>query len=294
VLPEPRDDEVQVELDFGGINPIDRYIAEGRVYSDGPLPRTLGGEAAGRLGDRPVLVVGAGLGMVRDGVWSRTAVVPLETVVELPEGVSTRVGAAMGIAGLTAYNCVHDVAKVTPEDRVLVLGASGGVGSMIVSLASSVGATVWGQTGSEQKAASISGQGAERVVISGAEQLAEAVAELEPTVAFDPLGGDFVAPLVDTLQPRGRLVSFGVSAGAQTCFNMQMVYRKSVSVLGYGGMQVTAEDRRAGLLAALEAVRDGTLHVLIDSVLPLEEVNQAFERLTSRHVRGNLVLDLSQ
>ena len=68
---------------------------------------------------------------------------------------------------------------------------------MIVTLAAAAGATVWGQSGSQEKAAAIAEDGAERVVVAGPDQLAELVAPLEPTVAFDPLGDGFVAPLVE-------------------------------------------------------------------------------------------------
>jgi NADPH2:quinone reductase len=292
-LPEPGEDEVRVALEFGGVNPIDRSIAEGRVSPDGRLPRTLGGEAAGRADGRPVLVAGEGLGTARDGVWAQAAVVPRAAVLPLPEGVQPRDAAAMGIAGLTALNCVRELAEVTAEDRVLVLGASGGVGSMIVTLARAAGATVWGQTGSPDKAAAIAEQGAERVVVTGPEQLADQVAGFAPTVAFDPLGGDFTAPLVELLAARGRLVSFGVSAGAQVTFNMQSVYRKMLSLLGYGGMQLTGEERRRGLQAALHALGDGSIRVRIDEVLPLDQVNDAFTRLVQRRVQGKLLLDLS-
>ena len=150
-LAAPGPDEVRVELEFGGVNPIDTYTAQGRVGADGPLPRTLGGEAAGTAGGRAVLVSGGGLGAVRDGVWAQVAVVPVHAVTAIPAGVSTQHAGAMGIAGLTALKVVRDLARVTGEDRVLVLGASGGVGSMIVSLARAAGAIVWGQTRSEQK-----------------------------------------------------------------------------------------------------------------------------------------------
>src|ERR1700722_2544948 len=88
VLPEPTEGEVRVELEFGGVNPIDRYIAEGRVNPAGPLPRTLGGEAAGTLDGAPVLVAGEGLGAARDGLWAQAAVVPQGAVVALPDGVA--------------------------------------------------------------------------------------------------------------------------------------------------------------------------------------------------------------
>ena len=237
-LPEPGGDEVLVELEFGGVNPVDTYIAQGRVAPDAPLPRTLGGEAGGTLDGRPVLVAGSGLGAARDGVWAQAAVVPRQTVVELPDGVAPGEAAAMGVAGLTAWNVVHDVGHVTAEDRVLVLGASGGVGTMILSLCNTIGAQVRGQTGHEAKAALIEGLGAEPVV-AGSDELAGVLDGFEPTIAFDPLGNGFLRPVVDALVPGGRLVSFGTSAGAEVEFNLQALYRKGLSLLGYAGMLVT-------------------------------------------------------
>src|SRR5450759_2921051 len=172
-LDSPAQDEVRVELEFGGVNPVDQYTAAGRVSPDGPLPRTLGAEAAGTADGRLVLVAGEGLGGSRDGVWASAANVPEAALVPIPEEVSPGAAAAMGIAGLTALNCVRALAQVSAEDRVLVLGASGGVGSMIVSLAAAAGATVWGQTGSEHKAGAISDSGADRVLVAGPEALAE-------------------------------------------------------------------------------------------------------------------------
>jgi NADPH:quinone reductase len=292
-LPAPGEDEVRVDLHYGGVNPVDRYTAEGRVNPDGTRPRTLGAEAAGELDGRPVLVAGEGLGGARDGVWAQAAVVPRPAVIELPKGVEPRAAAAMGIAGLTALNCVRGLAAVTAEDRVVVLGASGGVGSMIVSLARAAGATVWGQTGSAAKAAAITEDGADRVLVGGPEGIAGDIARFEPTVAFDPLGDGFVAPLVAAMSPRGRIVSFGVSAGPEVTFNIQLLYRKALSLLGYGGIILTRDERRPGLQAALEAVAAGELKVRVDSVLALDDVNEAFQRLTERRVQGKLLLDLS-
>lgn len=292
-LPAPAAGEVRVRLRFGGVNPVDRYNAEGRVSPDGPLPRTLGGEAAGELDGRGVLVAGEQLGGGRDGVWAQAANVPVEAITELPEGVGLKEAAAMGIAGLTAINCVRKLAHVGPGDRVLVLGASGGVGSMIVSLAHAAGATVWGQTGSSDKVDGITADGAVRVLVGGPDDLGAGLGELEPTVAFDPLGDGFLGPVIEAMAPGGRIVSFGVSAGAQASINVQQLYRKGLSLLGYAGLRLTREQRQPGLVEALEAVRAGDLKVRVDEVLGLDQVNEAFARLVDRSVRGKLLLDLS-
>lgn len=289
-LPQPGEDEILVELQFGGVNPVDGYVAEGLVTRDAPLPRTLGGEASGFAGGRSVLVAGEGLGAVRDGVWAEAAVVPRAAVVELPGGVELREAAAMGIAGLTAYNVVRELARVRAEDRVLVLGAAGGVGHMIVSLAARTGATVWGQVGSAEKAGLVEQQGAQRALVAGPQELAGMVGELEPTVVFDALGDGFVQAAIDSLAVRGRVVSFGASAGAETELNMRTLYRKGISLLGYAGMLLGSEERRGGLEAALVALRDGQLRVVIDDVLALDRVGEAFARLERRAVKGKLLL----
>jgi NADPH2:quinone reductase len=292
-LATPGADEIRVELEYGGVNPFDSYIAQGRVSADAPLPRTLGCEAAGIADRRPVLVAGEELGTVREGVWAQAAVVPAQAVVRIPDGVALPDAAVMGVAGLTALNVVREVAHVTSTDRVLVLGASGGVGSMIVSLAHSVGATVWGQTASTQKIEGITAQGAERALVAGPDELGELVKEWEPTVVFDGLGGGFVAPAIETIAPLGRIVSFGTSAGPHVNLNMQILYRKSLSLLGYGGMTLDLEDRRRDLEAALGALADGSINVRVDEVLPLARVNDAFARLRERDVQGKLLLDLT-
>jgi NADPH2:quinone reductase len=291
-LPAPGPDEVLVELRFGGVNPVDRYMAEGRVAPEGSLPRTLGSEGSGVVDGREVLVAGGGLGARRDGVWAQAAVVPSGSVLDLPEGVELRDAAAMGVAGLTAYNAVRGLAQVGPEDRVLVLGASGGVGTMIVSLARAAGAVVWGQTGSEEKTSLISDLGAERAIVAGPDELGDALADFAPSAVFDPLGDGFLAPVVEAAAPRARIVSFGVSAGPEVQFNLQTLYRKGLSLLGYAGLILTDEERRRGLAQALAALAAGELRVVVDDVLGLQDVNQAFQRLVERRARGKLLLAL--
>ena len=291
----PADDEVVVEVAFAGVNPVDRYTAEGRVAPDGPLPRTIGMEGAGRRADdgRPVIVQGGGLGTARDGAWSSLVVAPNSAVTDVPAGVDLSEAAAMGVAGVTAWRTATEQAQVTADDRVLVLGASGGVGSMLVSLCHSLGARVWGQTGNPDKAAFISGQGAEQVVTAGATDLVDAVGPLAPTVVFDALGDGFSGAAIDALAPHGRYVSFGVSAGPMAEINMQMLYRKALTVYGYGGLIESAERMAAGKAAALAALADGRLKVVVADVLPLGRVNDAFTALGDRAVSGKIVLDVT-
>lgn len=290
-LAEAGPGERLVELHFAGVNPVDRYVAEGAVAPDGPLPRTLGGEGSGWLDGRAVLVCGEGLGARRDGVWAEAAVVPDSAIFELPPGVDPAAAAAMGIAGLTAWHVVG-MADVGPEDRVLVLGAAGGVGLPVVSLASSLGAVVWGQTGQAEKADAIRAMGAAEAVVADAGTLTAAVAELRPTAVFDPLGGGFTAAALAAMRPYGRLVLFGTSAGPDASLDLRHVYRNGIRILGYGGLMLTSEQRREGLQGALAALADGRLRIGIGEELPLERVNEALALLADRRVTGKVVLAL--
>src|SRR4051794_41143294 len=271
-LAAPGDDEVVVEMAYGGVNPVDRYMAEGRMAPDGPLPRTLGMEGAGRVaGDgRPVLVQGRGLSGTRDGAWGERVVAPRAALTDIPAGVDLADAAGMGVAGVTAWRTATELAAVTPDDRVLVLGASGGVGSILVSLCHSLGARVWGQTGNPDKAAFVAAQGADEVVTADAAELVAAVGRLAPSVVFDVLGDGFSAAAVEALGPFGRLVTLGVSAGPMAEINMQVLYRKSLTVHGYGGLIEPEQKMAAAREAALAALADGRLGVAVAQRLPLE------------------------
>lgn len=291
-LPAPAPGEVRVELAFAGVNPVDSYVAAGRVAPDGPLPRIVGSEASGHVDGRPVLVSGAGLGSTRDGVWAGAANVPAAATVPLPDGVGLQEAAALGVAGLTAWDTLR-LAGVQPCDRVLVLGASGGVGLTTVSLAVAMGATVWGQTGSSDKADAIRAQGADRVAVADAAGLADAVSELAPTVVIDGLGGEFTPAALAAMAQHGRLVLFGTSAGSASRLELQTVYRKGLRILGFGGLMLSDDERRADLAEALAAVADGRMRIPIDRVLPLEQVNEAFRLIGDRALTGKIVLDLA-
>lgn len=280
-----------MEVAYSGVNPVDIYAAHGKVAPDAPVPRTLGGEGAGTVDGRPVLVRGYGIGTARDGVWANAAVVPRAALIDVPDGVELPAAAAMAVAGVTAWRTVTELGQVTASDTVLVLGASGGVGAIIVSAAHAIGATVTGQTGTEGSRDWIIGRGADQVVVADASGLVDAVASLRPTVVFDSLGGEFTGEVIKALQPHGRLVLFGTSAGPTGQVPLQSLYRKGITLRGYAGLLESDQVMSTAIRQALAALAAGQLTMPIDAVVPLEQVNDAFRRIQQRSVRGKLVLD---
>jgi NADPH:quinone reductase len=292
-LGDPGPDEVVVEMAWGGVNPVDRYGATGLAAADGPVPRTLGTEGSGTVDGKAVVVHGAGVGTRRDGLWANAAVVPNRSVTEVPDGVDLADAASIGVAGATAWNVVNELAKTTSADRVLVLGASGGVGGMIASLAHSTGATVWAQTRKEANRAEMTYMGADEIIVCEASELEELTRELSPTVVFDPLGDGYTGQAISAMAEHGRLVLFGTSASRTGELPLQAVYRKGLTIYGYAGLIASEESIRNAKAQALRAVGNGTMRMSVGAILPLERVNDALSMQADRTVPGKILLDLS-
>lgn len=282
--PEPGEGEVLVRLSHAGVNPIDVRMRDGGAGRV-DLPFVPGCDGVGETGAGPVVVYGAGLGLRRAGTYAERVAVPETAVVRLPEGVDPVQAAGIGLAGVTAWSLVGR--RVSAADRVLVLGASGGVGTLAVQLARSAGATVWAHTGTPSDAADL---GADRVVTSDADGLRDAVRELEPTVVLDGLGGPYTGAAVRAVANGGRIAVFGVSAGARGELDYATLYRKSVTLTGHASLALRAADVRDALVGCLELLAGGQVRVVIGDVLPLADVNEAHERLETRRATGKLVL----
>lgn len=297
-LPEPGEGECLVQLGFAGVNPVDRYQVLGRVAKDAPLPRTLGSEASGWLlsGDgskkEPVFVNKSALVRPDDGLWASHGLVRSSAAIPVPPGVDPDVVAAMGVAGVTAWRCAVEIGATTEADQVLVLGASGGVGSILVSIAHRRGCYVVAQTGSKDKVRFLEDRGADRVVVADAATLAAELGAFSPTVAFDPLGGGFTGAAIEQMAERGRLVLFGTSADPSGTIPLQALYRKALRVIGYAGLIEPPERILDAVRDGLGAVSQGAMEIVIGARVSLADVNEGLEQLANRAVEGKLVLDL--
>jgi NADPH2:quinone reductase len=289
--PEAGPDDVLVEVRLAAVNPVDVWLTEGSVAGGNQrLPFVPGVEAMGEVDGRAMIVRGGGVGLTRDGLYRERADVPASACVKVPEDLEPERAAGIAVTGTTAWVIAHDLARIQAEDRVLVLGASGGVGTIAVQLAKATGATVWGQTSSSEKAPFIEALGADRVLVATADDLPQRVTELEPTAALDPLGGAFTPAIVEGLHPFGRIVLFGTSAGHRADLDLRTLYRKAIHLLTYSGTIEPDERNRVGLESVLQATARGEVRVVVDEVLPLERAPEAHRRIRRRAVRGKLLL----
>ncbi|MDX6376773.1 MAG: NADPH:quinone reductase [Gaiellaceae bacterium] len=289
--PVPGPGEVVITITRAAVNPLDVWISAGTVATSGPLPRTGGSEGAGVTEDgRRVAFRGAGIGVVRDGSYAERIAVPASALADVPDAVTDAQAAGVGIAGVTAHDIV-ELAGIEAGMTVLVLGASGGVGSYTVQIARARGARVIAQTSREESVARLL-ELADDVVVSDGPDLASRLDGRGGTidVVFDPLGGPYAQPAAKAMGRGGVMVVFGASAGRSFSIASADFYRKSARIIGYGGLGSNTAELSAKSAHLLQLLASGQLAPVATTELPLEEVNEAHARIVERRAGGKLLL----
>lgn len=272
-VPEPVEIEGSgaIELAAVALNPLDLAIASGRHYAGHPpLPYVPGCEAVGRRNGQLVYLFGDGRGTTKDGFMAERVDFPDELSTPVPDGVDHLQAVAAGIAGLAGYVPVAKVARVTSDDRVLVMGATGSVGTVALQIAKVLGATRVVAAGrDESKLQPLLELGADAVV-----QLGHAYGE-DFDVVIDPLWGEPLVRALDAAAPGARIVHIGQSAGPEATLTSAVVRGKQLRILGYSNFALSPEERRDGYLELLSHIAAGRVRIDFDT-FPLEQVGAAW------------------
>jgi len=167
-----------------------------------------------------------------------SVVVPASSVSPVPGGVSDASAAAFGVAHRTAYHVLRSVARVQPGERLVVLGAGGGVGLAAVQLGAMLGASVTAVASSDEKLSVAADSGAVAVINYRTEAggLREALRTAFPDgvdVVVDPVGGDLAEPALRALRWGGRFVTVGYASGTVPRIPLNLVLLKGCRILGF-------------------------------------------------------------
>lgn len=288
-------DELLVTLTLAAVNPLDVWACQGNFSAVTKLPHIPGAEGLGRAENGELgLVNGAGIGISRPGTYAQLVTVPVAAWIPISAEIPSEIAVSMAIAGVTAWQSLNVLAKVRSDDTVLVLGASGGVGSLAAQLARNVGSTVIGQSSNRAKTASVEALGVESIVAANGEQLVEALGDRKVSVVIDGLGGTFTPAAISCMLPFGRLVNYGTSAGVDVTLQMRNLYRNGITVFGYTGLLLTVEQKVAALKSLFAEFAAERLVLEVSDVLPLSEANDAHRRILAREVTGKVVLDVTR
>lgn len=298
-LGEPGRGEVRLRHGAVGVNFIDVYERNG-LYQK-PLPSSLGKEAAGvveaigpgvkhfKVGDRVAYAQGT-------GSYSEARIISANDLVALPDAVDYRTAAASTLKGLTAQMLLRQVHRVKKGDVLLIHAAAGGVGSILVQWARHLGATVIAIVGSAGKADLVRELGAQHVLLSDDDWVAQAKAVTGGrgvAVAYDSVGKDTFMRSLDTIRPRGLMVSYGNASGAPPEISPLELSKRGSLYLTRPTMFHFTSTRQALARAANELfglMTRGVIKVQIGQTYPLKEAARAHADLEARRTTGSTVL----
>ena len=284
--PKPKPDEVLVKVHIAAVNPVDWKIRDGlgKMFGLQP-PFVLGCEIAGTIAEvgseaenfkRGDAVYGY-LGS-HTGGYAEYAIAKPDEIAPKPESLDFENAAAIAVGALTSWQAIFDHAKLQSGQRILITGASGGVGSMAVQLAKAKGAFVIG-TASGKNEEFVRSRGADEFVDYTKQKFQEVVTDID--VVFDTVGGDTLERAFQTLKKGGSLVTTVSPPPEEKAKQF--------------GVTATMVEARAGAsqLAEINRLIDGgKLKTEVAMVLPLAEVKKAHQLSKSGHMRGKIVLQV--
>lgn len=302
--PSPGPGEVAVTVQASGINPSDVKIRSGArgpmavalqiPHSDGAGVIKAVGEGVdpARLGERVWLYQAA---FQREGgSCAETCVLPAEQAVPLPDQISIKAGAALGIPAMTAHRALFCTGGVAGK-TVLVTGGAGAVGHSAIQIAKWAGAeTIITTVSSAAKAAIAMAAGADHVINYRQQDVVEAVRAVTGEAGVDhivevELGGN-LAQSSALIAGHGTIAWYGSESVREPVFSTYPLMFRNVTLHGIFLYAITSEQRASAVADINSALEAGLLRPLIDSVWPLEETVKAHERVESGERAGAVIV----
>ena len=295
--PSPGEGQVLVRVAAAGLNYADWHLMTGEptimrlgLGFSGPRAKTRGIDVAGVVEE-----VGAGVTEFAvgdevfgsaDGSFAEYAISTPKRLVRKPANVSFGQAAATPMAGYTALQALRDSAAVQPGDRVLVLGAGGGVGSFAVQLAKHFGAHLTGVC-SASKVNFVRSLGADVVIDYTSQEVSG-----EFDVIIDTGGNRPLRVLRDLLREKGRLVIVGGEGGGRLFGPMGRYVQAGITSL-FSGQKLSAlfaVEKQADLVVLAGLLESGAITPAIDRVFPLEETPDAVRHLAAARHAGKVLI----
>jgi alcohol dehydrogenase len=318
--PPPAAGEVQIAVKAVALNHIDVWGFRGMAFAKRKLPLVVGAEAAGEIaavgdgvtefkpGD-PVVMYGALtcgtcpacregrdnlcenvagiMGFHVDGFARERLNLPARLVIPVPEGVELRDAACAPIAFSTVEHMLFDNAKLKPGETILVQAGGSGIGTVAIKMAKAIGCTVITTVGDDEKAAKAKALGADHVINYRTQRFETITRKLTNKkgvdVVFEHVGGEGFNGSLLCLKRGGRLVTCGSTAGPTVTFNLMQLFQQQYRIIGsFGASMRNIRDSLAKMAGGLLPV--------VDTEVPLAELERGLARLESRQVFGKIVV----
>ena len=304
-VPELHAGQVQVRVGAAAVNFPDVLLVADKYQLSVPPPFVPGSEFAGvveAVGDE-VNTVAVGdrvFGTALVGAFAEEIVVSPEALTATPDGVEDGAAAAFGVAHRTAIHVLRSVARVQPEEELVVLGAGGGVGLATVQLGALFGASVTAVASSAEKLDVAKSQGATTLINYRSGDFRQALRDAHPAgvdVVVDPVGGGLAEPALRSLRWAGRFVTVGYASGTIPRIPLNLVMLKGIQVLGFQMLSfaTNAPDEFGRNEADLiDLLSSGRVLPHIGRRFSLDEVVAALQFVADGRAIGKVVLDVSR
>lgn len=302
-LPKAEAGQALVEIEACGLNYMDVFVLHGMPDLPTKMPRIPGGDIAGTvrevgegvptdwIGKRVVLFPrfpgGGVLGEHGNGGLCEYIAVDHRQLIEIPEGVSFRDAAALPIAYGTSHRMLFTRGGLKPGEKVLILGASGGVGVSCLQFAKMAGAEVYAITSSEEKAAKLKALGADHAIVNTGDfskDVWAASGKKGVDIAINNTGGDTWIPTERCMAVNGRIVTCGSTAGHLSPIDVRFVWAREIEIIGSRAYR--PEDTKA----CLDFVARKKLSPVVEKELPLEQAAEGVRALEERRVFGKIIV----
>lgn len=303
--PVPQAGEVLIQVAACGLNFADTLMQKGTYQEKHDLPATLGMELSGTIvamgADVPAEASGLQVGqrvVANPGIGglAEYAAVPHRSCVPIPDQMPFTDAAAFLVAYASSQMALDHRAQLRAGERLLVLGASGGVGLTAVELGKLMGAEVIACARGAEKCAIAAGAGADHVIDSDAGDLRTQVLALGGAdVVYDPIGGDLFKEALRACNPEARILPIGFASGEVPQIPANILLVKNLTVIGFyiGGYKSFAPQVLQDSFAKLIDWYDqGRLKPHVSHVLPLAEANAGLDLLRTRKATGKVVIEI--
>jgi alcohol dehydrogenase len=318
--PPPGPQEVQIRVRAMALNHIDVWGWRGMAFARRRLPLVVGAEAAGEIaevgrgptqlkpGDRVAMYGGRTCGSCRaclqgrdnlcenlqgimgfhvDGFARDLINLPARLAIPIPAAVAFADAACAPIAFATVEHMLFDNAKLEAGERILVQAGGSGIGTAAITMAKTIGATVFTTVGDESKMAKARALGADHVINYRTERFEHVVRKLTAKngvdVVFEHVGAETFARSLLSLRRGGRLVTCGATSGGTAMLNLMQLFQQQHRIFGsFGGSIRNVRDSLAKMAAGVRPV--------IDTELALAEFAQGLAKLESRQVFGKVIV----
>jgi len=297
---DPGPGQARVRHSYVAVNFIDIYFRTGRYPM--PLPNGLGSDAVGvveavgegvtdvKVGDRVGYLLGP------QGAYSDVRLMPADVLIPLPDGVSDRTASALMMKGMTAQYLFRQVYPLKGGETILYHAAAGGVGLVACQWARALGVHMIGTVSTDEKAEVAKAHGCEHVIVTSREDIAKRVREITDgkgvPVVYDSVGKDTLMASLDSLQPRGALVSNGTSSGPVVVDTTLLAVKGSIwltrpAMIHYATPRSHMLDMASELF---DLVLAGKIKGEPNQTFALEDAAQAHRALEARQTVGATVL----